>query len=259
MRKEVFILGSGASINDLTEEEKAHINQAPVRIALNKFTAFYKKAGILPSHVFFIDIHSPSSTNMLQYIFDLCHEDGLGDMVFIANKEVQNRVFQKKGLLYYVAKYHPISLHRHHAYYLIQRPFHIDFIDFYHYLEGGSWAKSRKEKLYHFRSSLTTVLNYVSILYPGWTIKLLGVDLNSKAYFFEEELKKLDFSASDWTTQHTKKENKHFTVQTFQGTNLLDKIPYVVEELAKTDNNIYCCSRESLLVQDELIEYQGII
>ena len=259
MKKEVFILGSGGSINELTEEEKNYINQAPVRIALNKFMAFYKKAGIIPSHVFFIDAHSPSSTNMLQYIFDLCHEDDLGDIIFIANAAVRNRVFRHKGLLYYVAKYHPIQFHKHHAYYLIKRPFKIDFIKMYNYLEGGKWAESLNEPLFHFRSSLSTVLNYASIKYPGYTIKLVGTDLNSKDYFFEQELKNLSFSSTDWTTQHTKKADKHFTVQNFKGTNFLDKIPFMKEELEKTANPIYCCSPQSLLVLDDYIEYREII
>lgn len=259
MKKEVFVLGSGASINRLTKEEKTYINQAEVRIAMNKFTAFYKKAGIIPSHVFFVDAHSPSATKMLQQIFDLCHEDGLVDMHFIANVKVKNQVFQNKSLSYYFHKYHPISLHRHHPYYLIKSPFTIEYIDLYQYLEGGTWAKSIKEKLFHFRSSLTTVLNYVAIHYPGYTIKLVGVDLNSKNYFFEEELDELDFSASDWTTQYTKKEDKHFTVQNFQGTNLLDKMTFMVEELKKTGNELVCCTKSSLLVEENYLDYQSIV
>lgn len=257
--KEVFVLGSGASISELTEEEKAHINQAEVRIAVNKFAAFYKKAGIVPTHVFFVDVHSPSATDMLQHIFDLCVEDGLADMRFVVNSKVKDRIFVNKNLAYYFHKYHPKSVYKHHPYYWTQRQFAMDFVTLYKFLEGGEWAVDLQQKLFHFRSSLSSVFNYVGVCFPGTVIKLVGVDLNGKDYFFEDDLRALSFSTSDWTTTHTKREEKHFTVQDYQGTNFLDKFPYMLEELSKTNNTLLCCGASSLLVEKELVEYQPIL
>ncbi|HLT42694.1 MAG TPA: hypothetical protein VKZ95_08325, partial [Sphingobacteriaceae bacterium] len=81
--KTVVILGSGLSINNLTEEQKQHINQCEVRIAINKFAAFYKIAGIVPTHVYFLDSFSKASINFLRYIFDVIRKDKLKNITFL--------------------------------------------------------------------------------------------------------------------------------------------------------------------------------
>ena len=51
-----------------------------------------------------------------------------------------------------------------------------------HYLWDldNTWAKNIGEELFHFRGSLTSVLNLVSIKYPTLNVLMLGVDLTTK-------------------------------------------------------------------------------
>ncbi len=89
----VIILGSGTSILCLTDEEKAYINKCKTVIAVNKYMAFYKMIGILPTHVYFVDRHE-NSLKFLQYIFHVCNDDNLKDLNFILHKRVKVRFYR---------------------------------------------------------------------------------------------------------------------------------------------------------------------
>ena len=261
-KKELFLLGSGESINRLTAEERAYIDACPVKIAQNKFTAFYKKAGIVPTHVFFIDYFSYTSIDVFQYILDLCVEDGLLDMKFVVNEGMRKFFFRRKGLFYSLLKHNPLSIYKgfpYRPYYHLKHPFDFTFLKMTDFLLDGPWASSLDQDIFHFRSSLTTLLNYISIVFPNYSIKMVGTDLNSKGYFFEEEYKALNLESEDWTSTHTQKNKVHFTAVNFKGTNMLDKFPFMVEELNKTGNPIFSCNPESLLVEKGLVPVKGVM
>ena len=53
--EKVIVLGSGSSIKELSKHEVEYINKCKTVIAINKFAAFYKLSGIIPTHIYFHD------------------------------------------------------------------------------------------------------------------------------------------------------------------------------------------------------------
>lgn len=94
-RKFCVILGSGESINQLTPEQLDFINSQPVRIGLNKYSAYFHKAQITPTHVYFTDIFSEASRNYLQLIFRKLTDLDLGP-TYILNKKVRYRATKNR-------------------------------------------------------------------------------------------------------------------------------------------------------------------
>ena len=50
------------------------------------------------------------------------------------------------------------------------------------------WGKNLKDRLFHFRGSLTTVLNISTIIAPGYDIFLVGNDFNNANYISNDTL-----------------------------------------------------------------------
>lgn len=266
-----IVLGCGKSILDLTKEEIDHVNHCKVVIAMNKYMAFYKKIGIIPTHVYFVDDHE-NSRRFLEYIFDICKSDNLEGLTFVISKSLKPILYTSKisklslaiknswadflESVKLVCIRHFFTKRRNY----IQGPLHstFHFISLTDWLQGGSWANSLKDALFHYRCSLTTILNYCTIVAPKKDIYLLGNDFNGSEYFFEADLKALTFDWTDWTTSITKKKNKHFSFIEYQGTKIQDAFPKILSYLKKAQTNLYCTNSESLLVTDCNIKYKTI-
>lgn len=287
----IVVLGSGNSIKELSQSQLQILNRAKVRIAINKFGGFYELAGIKPTHIFFYDDYSKSSILFLKYIFGKLRENGLKGITFIVSEKYKGYLFNNKFMYFrktyclLIMRYltdNSIKLGR-----LIIKPIDIklfnrfkksvglDFenIEFFRfgllpkksmiqYIEiqnwktrGNFWANSLNQKLYHYRGSFTSVLNYISILYPNSNILLAGVDFNSPCYFFENELDKLKFETADWTTNISKKNKKHFSIIDFEGTKIDDELPFVINELKKTNNEMFSFSKNSYLVNEGFVKF----
>lgn len=262
--KEVIVLGSGMSILDLSQDEIDYINQCEVIISVNKFMAFYKQSGIIPTHSYFVDNYETSNRFFLGYIFDICRKDNLKGLTFILNREIsylkrvliENIVVFKAKRLLQLLKY---GKNMDFSYpFLIPRKCKFEFIEHQDWLAGDCWATDLNEPLFHFRGSLTTVLNYISIKFPYYTIKLVGNDFNSPRYFFQESLDKLAFEWKDWTTPIVSKNKKHFSAVEYNGTTIFDKFDFIVENLNRTGNSLYSCNRNSLLVEKGAVEYRPV-
>jgi hypothetical protein len=133
----------------------------------------------------------------------------------------------------------------------------IHYIDIQNWDKRGNfWAKTMNQKLFHYRGSFTSVLNYISIKYPNHDVFLAGVDFNSFGYFFSEKaLSELPFSTNDWTTGISKNNNKHFSIIDYNGTKMDDELPFIINELSKTGNKMYSLSKKSYLVENGFVEY----
>ena len=266
-----IVLGCGKSILDLTKEEIDHVNHCKVVIAMNKYMAFYKKIGIIPTHVYFVDNHE-NSRRFLEYIFDVCEKDNLNGLTFIVNEALRNLLYSSKFALLRLLFRNSFSdfvksirlicvrhffLNRRHY---IHSPSysHFQFIATTDWLHGGAWAETLQEKLFHYRGSLTSILNYCTIIAPTKDIFLLGNDFNGSEYFFEEELKSFPFDWTDWTSSLTKKENKHFSFIEHQGTKMQDCFPFILSELDKRNTKLYCVNKKSLLVEECGVTYHGL-
>lgn len=264
-----IVLGCGKSILDLTKEEIEYVNHCNVVIAMNKYMAFYKKIGIIPTHVYFVDDHE-NSRKFLEYIFDVCQNDGLEGMTFVVNKSLRSvlyaSILDKFSLILkntwrdFVNSFKLVCA-RHifltkRRYICILPSCQYQFISTTNWLEGGFWANSLSEKLFHFRCSLTTILNYCTIIAPQKDIFLLGNDFRGSEYFFEDELNALPFDWKDWTTDITKKENKHFSFVDYEKTNIVDVFPQILDYLEKNQTNLYCTNPNSMLVTNCNVKYK---
>lgn len=266
-----IVLGCGKSILDLTEEEIDYVNHCNVVIAMNKYMAFYKKIGIIPTHVYFVDDHE-NSRRFLEYIFQVCQNDKLDGLTFIVNKSLKDVLYTSiSNKLYLIIKNSwtdffdsfKLVCARHFflnwRHYICKPPhsqFH--FISIANWLQGGLWAKSLNENLFHFRGSLTTILNYCTIIAPRKDIFLLGNDFNGSEYFFDEELKKIPFDCTDWTTGTTKAENKHFSFIDYQGTKMSDMFPQILNYLKKKQTDLYCTNPNSMLITACNVKYKAL-
>ena len=257
----IIILGSGPSILSLSEEEKAHVNRCKYVIAVNKFMAFYKKAGILPTHVYFCDRHETSFL-FFRHILSVCRRDNLENLTFYTNSYFASemRIQKKEWINYFKAVvvkiFFPKKITGKNELWLypLKRGLlypsksQIYGITVSRYLVGGDWAKSLKEEIFHFRGSLTSVLNISTIIAPGLDVFLIGTDFNSSSYFYEEELETLDFNWKDYTYDLVKEKNLHFSFQAVEGKVMEDSFPYIMKSMAKTKNSLYCCNQNSLLI-----------
>lgn len=260
---DIFVMGCGASINKLTAQEKQHINNAQVRLAMNRFTMFYKDAGIIPTHIYFIDFHTKTAAGYIQSCIDIVKEnEELKDVTFIFSKKIKNRLYPKKTIGYHLQVLNPFN------YYIIKKPrlimdysANIDFVKYSHYLKPAKWANNFDEKLLLFRSSLTAALNYSTIKFKPAAIKLIGVDLSNSGYFFEDKLdisKDLVRNAQKKLREKEIEQKKHITVIDLKGTNMLDEFPYVVNSIKERGFEFYNCNKKSLLVQENYMDFKPV-
>lgn len=279
----IVILGSGLSINELTEREKAYINRCKVVIAMNKFMAFYKQAGLMPTHVYFVDIHQ-NSLRFLQHVFDVCRTDKLTELEFILDDRLYGHLTyngresgpaRKIGaqLIWHLRRFVLTPSFRYAKdvfSYIKNRMWpplnsmrapegcRYTFIRITNWMNGGDWANNLLQPLFHFRGSLTTVLNYVSIKYPHRDVFLVGNDFNGTEYFFQKELEELEFDWTDGSTPITKESGKHFSATEYKGTTMFDQFDYVLKSMAASGNAVYVCNEKSLLHLEADVPYRAI-
>lgn len=286
----VVVLGSGVSINNLSLEIRDLINQCPTKIGINKYAAFYEKAKIIPTHVYFLDDFNISAILILKYIIDFLKKKSLKDITFIVSKNYQGCFKTTKNKYYLFKMINSIKYYIYRVvvsilrlvfknqsvntfnklkeiikknlkpkepirFNFVEKTFKFEYIGVQNWIsKGNKWSKTLMEPLYHFRGSLTTVLNYISIKFPNKKILFVGVDLNSPEYFFQEELNKLNINTKDWTTKYIETEKKHFSIINYKGTKIDDEFPFVIKSLKKTGNIIYSINPDSYLVKQGFIK-----
>lgn len=285
----VIVLGSGTSISSLSANEINYINRCKIVIAMNKFMAFYKISKIFPTHIYFVDKHQ-NSLNFLQYIFNICSADKLVGLEFIVHEDLIGSFNGKKesSLLIKIKKIifqilfrlfrlfqHPsnsrfsrlISYLKIHKWkrYIEALPNLVPpknssfiFVNQNGWLDGGEWSNSISDPLFHYRGSLTSVLNLITIKWPNNDVYLVGTDFYGNKYFFEDELQKVDFNWNDWTTSIIKEKGKHFSVIDYKGTTMFDKFNYIHKELKKRSCNIFCINPDSELVIQGNVEFKKL-
>ena len=266
----VILLGSGKSILYLTEEEKNYINRCKYVIAINKFMAFYKKAGILPTHIYFHDRHG-NSFNFYRYILEICKKDSLRNLTYLTNPVFSispafpflyafilrfKRKFLNKRKEYKFKEW--LNIYNNKGWFKYPQKSKIINFEVTNYLKGGQWAMTLEEPIFHYRGSLTSVLNLCTIFFPGKEIFLVGTDFNQSDYFFEEEINQLDFEWKDFTHELVKKEGKHYSYQPVEGKSMDDIFPFILDSLAKTKNELYCTNSNSLLIKSG-VQYKPLL
>jgi hypothetical protein len=260
----VIILGSGKSILSLSPTEIAYVNRCKTVIALNKFTAFYKKSGIVPTHVFFLDSHD-NSLAVLRYVLSVCRRDRMEGMTFIFDPAIAGEVCRSlyDVVLLYVKDVRAVvrafvkgTLLR--VGFFLPRRAKVEYAAHNDWLSGGEWARDLSMPLYHYRGSLTSALNYAAIVEPGRDVYLVGTDFDSDKYFFQEELDGLRFATDDWTAPLIAEHKRHFSVIDYQGKTIYDALPFIKDRLCESANRLWCVNAGSLLVTQGGIEYKAL-
>lgn len=280
----IVVLGSGASINNLPENLKNWANQTRATIAINKYGAFYEKAGIIPTDIYFHDFHDETSEyffyktiNQTKNIAKTYYVSPLTKnfitksffhfyYLYLRYLIILNRSFFEKVSRKLVKPFSKKSHDSIRTYFndsnkqkplLFNRHNEIFYINV-HYLWDldNTWANTLNEKLFHFRGSLTSVLNLVSIKYPKLNVLMLGVDLTTKEYFFDEELEELFNKKGlgyDWTKPFMDSTGKHYSAAVDSGVTIFDRFDYVVDNLYKSDNKIFAYPKENAEIFNGLV------
>lgn len=287
----VVVLGSGSSINELTDTQRTILDSCKVKIAINKYGAFYEKAKVVPSHIFFQDDYDVTSRCFLKYIINFFRSLKLEGVTFVVSINYKGFFFSNRisytinkfkmvlsnfcgrlftSLLRKILKPFSKSVFNHlkknleinFPYYELSRLAFLPPKSNLVYVKkqpwdkrGNIWQVDLSKPLYHYRGSFSSVLNYISIEYPNRPILLAGVDFNESGYFFSEELSKISFDVTDWTTDISEKNNKHFSIIDYKGTKMDDELPFMIENLLKTNNVMYSLSRKSYLVEKKIVDY----
>ncbi len=287
----IVVLGSGKSINDLSISQRQKINACSVKIALNKYGAFYNKSKIVPTHIFFHDDYDTASKFFLRYIIKYLRKSKIKPLIFIVSSKNRGYFFCKSRLFYfnYVVKSLKINIIRNSVkclrvllkpyslkkfnilkkkieganfpidikrMALLPRHSKVVYIDVQPWNKrGNKWASKITEPLYHYRGSLTTVFNYISIAFPNRKVLLVGVDFNTSGYFFDEELKRLRFETSDWTTSISREHNMHFSIINYEGTKIDDEMPFMLKNLERSNNKVFSVNKEVYLVKKNFVDY----
>lgn len=238
----VYILGAGSSLLSLTDKEKNHISKSGFVLSFNKYLMFSDVTGIPLTH-FLVGDHTQKSTKALQYGLDYWAANELWDTKFLINRSYTYQIERWfKGDRKLKEK-------------LLKNTI---FIRRYKWLEGGEWASSLDDKLFHFRGSLTGAINIADILCQGSQIRLLGVDLNDHRYFFQDEID-INPKYKIFKKRLTSGEI-HETADTWKGKpGILSAFPLILKNVRSHGGDIVCCNPNSLLVTKNILKYQSIL
>lgn len=259
-----FILGSGSSLLRLTNQEREYVNNSELVLAFNKYLIFSEQVGIRPTHYLLGD-QGEKADLMLTETARICKKNN-SEMNFVLTRHYQPGSGEyrerKSRIRSKYSKFDPISrwyrnLADDRAIEYMSR--NAIYIERYNWLAGGKWARSLDEKIFHYRSSLSGAINIVNILQPGYDIKLLGVDLDDHAYFFQHQL---DAKPNKWGVflkRLTPGEKLHGTAANYKGNEgIQQKFPYIVEQVEKNGGHLFCCNPDSLLVKEGIVPFRGI-
>jgi len=238
-----FILGSGRSLLRLTNSEIDYVNSSPFTLAFNKYLIFYRKIGIVPTHHMIGDAH-PKAMLALEETLNVCVRDNLNVTFFLTHELLAQFIDDRKFVDFF-----------------IKNNFNAKTILFKrsHWLWGAKWAKSFGDNIFHYRGSLTGAVNITSILNPGKTIKLLGVDLNDPYYFFQEEIESDLERWGLFLSRLTPYAAKHETVETFANKPGVQSVfPYLTKKVRDNKGSICCGFSDSYLVKNSIVKFEPI-
>lgn len=259
MKKECFIIGSGSSLLRLSDDEKAYLNNHPNTIGMNKYLIFHDIINVVPKYMFLGDYHFPAH-KVFKETIDIA-ENNFPKIIFFVDRYYYNLFVNPLSDIYFNLKERLILLLKH--FYLARLIIKYDNLYFFKaqrkYLNSFFWGNTLEQELFFHKGSLTTAINLANILFPGCNIKLIGVDLNNPYYFFEQILEKRKDLFDPITHIKSRETGKFFPVIKTKVGSILDYIPDIVNELKSQNINLYCCNKESLLIEENLCEYSPII
>ena len=260
---ECVIIGSGRSLLDLTGAEKDYLNRHPHTLALNKYLLYHDKVGVVPKFMFLADRHYPAHRVIV-------------DSVEIARRLPTRPRFYLNVYYKWFFRFKPRirsvrwALQQRQTIYQERQdwiPLFLSYwkLSFFHSEPERNdrpffWASRLKEELFFFRGSLTTAINLAHVIFPGKTIKLLGVDLDSEKSFFAEEAARVPKYYDDTNDPVAQKAGQHLTAIPLCGFKPIQSIiPRIMEHLASVGVQLVCSNPTSLLCQEGICPYRPVI
>lgn len=255
--RECFVLGCGGSLLDLTEEEKNYINNCECVLAFNKYLIFHELVGIKPTHYLLGDT-TVKSDLMFEETLKKCvtsYEEPIQFILHSSYKEKFEQYSANGRRLIKDICGDQFSDERYSE--IVKNAIYIERTD---WLKGGDWAHSLEDKIFHFRGSLSGAINICNILHPSYDIKLLGVDLNNHAYFFQEIIEAHPEKWGVFLNRLTPDSKEHETIVSFHGVGgIQDMFPFIRKNLSRSGSNLYCCNPESYLTENNIVPYYPVI
>lgn len=246
-----YILGSGASLAQLTTAEREFLSKQPFVFAMNKYLMYWDIIGVHPSHYVQADTHWPAYA-VVQRAAERLPELNRAPVFCLYGNYFR----------YFINQPWPLKLKNYRWLRRIRRQgrgYPVRFLtlpevlyfDHVHWTDGPQqWADSLDEPLYIYRGSLALVLNLATLLNPGGDIYLLGVDMNTPESFYDDEIKNEPLF-QDWTRDVAARENVHPTVATIDGKpGILHQWEFIQQACANRGSTIYNVNPHSLLVEE---------
>lgn len=256
----VYVLGSGTSMLDLTDEEKNHIALHPC-VGMNKYVLFWDLAGIFPTHFFLADIHYPAmrvyeesvaiieaSGKPVHYLLAEFFRQRYGTGL---RKRLWNAPFRLKQHVQHGFLYAPDLTVSDVTYFKRCQTWYAPQV----------WGTSLDDLMYFYRGSLSVLLNLLCVLNLGKRIKLLGVDLSTSSSFYDEAIKDRPYLVDQWMRlQQQGVAKRHVTAEPIQGMpGIQEKWPFIQSNVERMGFALYCCNPKSLLVEEGLCPYAPVL
>ncbi len=223
LHDEIFILGSGGSMLDLTPHELGRLGESTT-LAMNKYLLYWNEIGIWPNYTFLADIHHPASEVLTRKV----------EMVAKSGKEVPRFILTSDYEAWPLNGLNPLFFKRPH--------FNGDF----------PWAIEKGQSMYYHRGSLTCLLNFITVHRLAPKVTLLGVDLDKGDSFFQETYDK-DVSLHDSWEALRKETGVHPTALVVDSHQpIQERLPWVFERMAEMGVTVSVYNPGSLLAKQSL-------
>lgn len=259
LKNDCIILGSGASLFQLTPDQIDLINRHPRTIAMNRFVIFHELIGIKPKYVFIGDVNIPAPRIFVDSI-RVAQQMDVPPHFYVHRKYCDIfRLNQSRPNLKFSLKMHYRALRENHD--LMPWSLNYPLIEFFNVDQSRwrdfHWGTSLNDRLYWCRASLSTAINLATVLFPDCDIRLAGVDLNHKESFYSEELVKYPHYVKRKTAHLVQQNTAHFTAVE------LDGIPTIQQALKKIipflqmtmNTEVTSMNKQSLLVEEGICSY----
>tara|TARA_B110000483_G_scaffold223378_1_gene281165 strand:- start:116 stop:973 length:858 start_codon:yes stop_codon:yes gene_type:complete len=225
--KKIVIFGSSASINQITEQEKALLNECKI-IFMNKNLIFWKKINIWPDYFFLAD--TPIKSKAAKQIFE--------DTIKTLNST------QNDAPIFLIEEFYKFGI-----------PKNLKKICFqYNKSSNLVWAQNLNETMFGFHGSLTTLLNLTTVLNFGKRIMLVGFDMNDRKYFFDKDSNFNKYKDDSFTFDG----NFHPNAEKINGKNIFTHWNLINKNIRNNNISLYCESKKSLLVKKGLVKHLSI-
>lgn len=255
----VYVLGTGASLLGLTEEEKEYLRYQTT-VGMNKYLLFWHILDVYPKYAFMADDHYPAPRVVqesvllsqqlgrpVHWLLNSMYEEifGLSPERILAIRDVVT-TFRED----YCFDYRP-DLVIHPVTYFTKVPGN----------RYDGWATNLSERMCALGGSLTTLMNVLCVLDLGRTIKLLGVDLSTAKGFHDEEfLERRELHDVYTRLSLSQPEPCHFTLRGWTRTHpLAADLVHVFSHALASGYRVVCGNPESLLVQQGICEYSPVL